>query len=124
MVIGLRAFRLPALAALFCATSVPALAQEAPCSDLLPNAIAPAPGRRPVNAEDLVRLRDIGPSLVGDPSQPFQLSPNGAKLAFQIRRANPKTNTYCLGMVVMDARMGAKPILVNRGGEYDLVDRI
>lgn len=87
------------------------------CADLLPesgNAV-----RRALIAEDLARLRDIGP--VDTPSEDrriLALSPDGKHLAFQLRRANPEGNAYCLAMVVADVT-GSQPVrIVDRGGEF------
>lgn len=71
-----------------------------------------------LQAEDLVRLRDIGPPEgTSAGGGLISASPDGNKLAFQIRRADPVSNSYCLAMVVMDARPGASPTVVDQGGE-------
>ena len=49
---------------------------------------------RALTAHDLVRLRDIGP--VGDDNPPahvLTLSPDGEWAAFQLRQADPETNS-------------------------------
>lgn len=94
-----------------------ACATDLACADLLPKAAAPSPTRALV-PEDLVRLRDIGPV---DPSsidaRLFTLSPDGKRVAFQLRRADPDANSYCLAMVVLDLRDGTPPRIVDAGGE-------
>jgi dienelactone hydrolase len=89
-----------------------------PCADLLQAARISAEPRALV-PEDLVRLRDIGP--VGPSAidaRLFTVSPNGRHAAFQLRRADVDTNSYCLAMVVLELRAGAEPHLVDAGGEY------
>ena len=73
---------------------------------------------RDITSADLVRLRDIGPSI-GYPERqsPFSVSPDGRHAAFQIRQADPLANDYCLGMIVIELRPGARPSLVDVGGE-------
>jgi len=88
------------------------------CRDLMPGREAPSPSRALV-PEDLVRLRDIGPV---DPLQQsaglFSISPDGTRAAFQVRRADPVSNDYCLAMVVVDLRPGGGSTVVDRGGEF------
>jgi dipeptidyl aminopeptidase/acylaminoacyl peptidase len=38
-------------------------------------------------------------------------------VAFQLRRADPRTNAYCVAMVVMDLGPGAQPRIVDLGGD-------
>lgn len=76
-------------------------------------------------ADDLVRLRDIGANfdtpvwagLVPSDPNAIALSPDDTRLAFQMRRADPAQGAFCLGIYVLDFRPGAKPILVDEGGE-------
>jgi len=90
------------------------------CSDLLPPpAAAPGSPKRALTALDLVRLRDIGPTdASGTDAHLFTRSPDGSRIAFQLRRADAGRNTYCLGMVVLALRADAKPLLVDEGGEF------
>lgn len=95
-------------------------ANAAQCDDLDWRTSTPAPlTRRALSEGDLVRLRDVGPAnneLSGYPL--FTLSPDGNRIAFQIRRADPGTNSYCLAMVVMQLGSGAEPLFVDRGGSF------
>ena len=96
----------------------PAAAWAAPdCADLVPSG-ANFPLRNLV-PEDLVRLRDIGPV---DPNQQdeglFTVSPDGRKVAFQLRRGDPGTNSFCLAMLVVELGTGATPRVVDRGGDF------
>jgi len=73
--------------------------------------------KRALTADDLVRLRDVGPAnneLSGYPL--FSLAPDGSRIAFQIRRAHPETNSYCQAMVVLKLERNAVPLFVDRGG--------
>jgi hypothetical protein len=91
---------------------------NAACADLLPARTMASPVRA-LRPEDLVRLRDIGPV---DPSSSdarrFTLSPDGRHVAFQLRRADPARNGYCLAMIVLERRPGAIPRIVDTGGDY------
>ena len=90
------------------------------CRDLTPSGEAARPAdRRLPTAMDLVRLRDVGwpASVALDGVSAIAVSPDGARVAFQIRRADPRANQYCLGLYV--ATIGARPQLieVDAGGE-------
>jgi dipeptidyl aminopeptidase/acylaminoacyl peptidase len=90
------------------------------CGDLLPPpAAAAGVAKQSLSLKDLVRLRDIGPvDPVGIEAHLFTRSPDGSRIAFQLRRADPTHNRYCLGMVVLALRPGAKPMLIDQGGEF------
>src|SRR3546814_2019942 len=47
------------------------------------------------------------------------ISPDGNWVAFQLRRADPETNRYCLGMVVQSLDGGGARF-VDTGGEFML----
>lgn len=98
--------------------AMPAAAQPAACGDFLPGAAAVAGAPRPVRPGDLVRLRDIGPvgPLAYD-APVFTVSPDGRRLAFQLRRADPATNSYCLAMLVLPIARNARPRIVDTGGD-------
>lgn len=105
------------LAITFGAAIPAAAAANAPCPDLMPPEIIRIADRRALEPTDLVRLRDIGPAEASSvSSRLFTLSPDGARLAFQLRRADPERNSHCLGMFVLDLRPGARPRLVDSGG--------
>lgn len=91
---------------------------RADCGDLVwPHGTAPTT-MRALTPDDLVRLRDVGPANNELPDRHlFSLSPDGRTMAFQIRRAQPETNSYCLGMIVLGLSPNARPIIVDRGGE-------
>jgi len=81
--------------------------------------------RRALRAEDLVQLRDIGGNFEspiyagltpGDPKA-IALSPDGTKLAFEMRRGDPFSNRFCLGIFVLPLRQGERPIPIDIGGE-------
>ncbi|GGC05070.1 hypothetical protein GCM10011494_24550 [Novosphingobium endophyticum] len=102
-------------AANFAALPAPALAA---CDDLLPPPRAAA-AKRPVTPDDLVGLRDIGQpdgAMFGQPS-PLGVSPGGTKAAFILSRADPKTNSYCRALVVIDLSGSEGPRILDRGGE-------
>jgi dipeptidyl aminopeptidase/acylaminoacyl peptidase len=91
------------------------------CDDILP-AAQPAGEMRPLAEEDLVRLRDIGPVDPFPHAAPFfTLSPTGDRVAFQLRRADPGRNLYCLAMAVVDLGAPSPPRIVDQGGDLQLL---
>jgi dipeptidyl aminopeptidase/acylaminoacyl peptidase len=93
--------------------------QAADCTSILPPASPPAHATRSITSGDLVGLRDFGPMGVGDVNaELFGLSPDHRRAAFQIRRADATSNSYCFAMVVLDLRPGGGPVVVDTGGEY------
>jgi len=102
----------------FASANVSTVAQG--CSDLIAERTQKADPRL-VTATDLVSLRDIGPVSNSDVSAAIlSLSPDGSKVAFQLRRADAQQNLYCLGMFVLSLKPGAQPIEVDAGGDYIL----
>jgi len=96
-----------------------AYAAEDPCANLQLKKDAVIPGSHAVTPADLVTLRDIGPVDPEDRRAPIlALSPDKARIAFQVRQASIEGNRYCLGMVVMGVSPGATPKLVDTGGDY------
>jgi dipeptidyl aminopeptidase/acylaminoacyl peptidase len=78
-------------------------------------------GSRDITSDDLVRVRDLGrpEEQIGvDPI--LSVSPDGAQVAFQLRRADPTTNSYCLGIFVLDLDATSPPRLVDEGGDIIL----
>lgn len=71
-------------------------------------------------------LRDFGSSAVTEGFPPgFALSPDGARLAVQIRRADPAANDYCQAVLLFDLNSpSAPPAILNAGGEFirDVLD--
>jgi dipeptidyl aminopeptidase/acylaminoacyl peptidase len=102
-----------------CLMMLPAFAWAAfsPCADLVPVATIGEAPQRLITADDLVRLRDIGPVDVSDARAPMlSISPDGKHVAFQMRRADPVTNDYCLGMFVAPVKSASAIVPVNLGG--------
>ncbi|MBB3357027.1 MULTISPECIES: Atxe2 family lasso peptide isopeptidase [unclassified Novosphingobium] len=96
-------------------TSTVALAAD--CDTVVP---ASPTNREPPHApaaQDLVRLRDIGTYALGFPyADSLAVSPDGKRIAFQIRQASPETNSFCLAMVVLELAPRSSPVVVDRGG--------
>lgn len=92
------------------------------CSDLLPPVVRSAVPKRDITPEDLVRLRQIGPleAVVPAPSA-LAVSPDGRQLAFVITRADPATNSHCVGLAVVDVAGRSAPRLLDQGGQLALV---
>lgn len=68
--------------------------------------------------DDLVTLTDIGRDSARAAGQVFTLSPDGKRIAFQIERANPTTNSFCQRLVVLALKGRGDAIEVDRGGEF------
>jgi len=103
------------MAAGLCGAAVSA----APCEKLVPPNRVGLVAARSVEARDLVGLRDIGPSLIGDPTaRPFGISPDGSRIAFQIRQADTDANTYCMGIFVLSLSEDHTLTSVDMGGEF------
>jgi dipeptidyl aminopeptidase/acylaminoacyl peptidase len=113
-----------AVAAVLAAASAAAFAKPAsaaPCDTILPSDRA-AHGTRRLVPEDLSRLRDIGPAGAESFSAPlFTVSPDGTRVAFQLRQADPGTNSYCLAMIVLGLSPRARPIIADEGGDLLLL---
>lgn len=102
------------------ALMVPGMAWAATdCADLEPPTVAVTQPMRALSPLDLVRLRDIGPV---DPTQQygglFTVSPDGRRAAFQLRRGDPTTNSFCLAMLVVELRPRGTIKVVDRGGDF------
>jgi len=110
-----------ALIAGACALVVANPAMANPCADLLPG-FAGAPGKkRPITPHDLARLRQIGDieSYYAVRSA-LSVSPDGSRVAFVIQRPDPASNSYCIGLAVLDLRTRQPPRLLAEGGELML----
>ncbi len=110
-----------ALAAL--AGSLPASAAPLDCRDLTPPATMRATPVRDITATDLVALRDIGQAAPEEAESPIALSPDGNLIAFQLRRAVPASNAYCLAMYVVRADGSSGLTMVDQGGSF-MLDRL
>lgn len=109
--------RFAVLTAMLGAGAAPALANTG-CETALMAPRGVSASGRGISSADLVRLRDIG-SVNGYPEResPLAVSPDGRLVAFQIRRADPGSNDYCLGMMVIEIRPSSPPKLVDVGGD-------
>jgi hypothetical protein len=72
---------------------------------------------RQIQPIDLARLRDVGRGEDGLwEESPISVSPDGGRIAYQIRQADPGENRYCIGMFVAPLRGEGKPLQVDAGG--------
>jgi dipeptidyl aminopeptidase/acylaminoacyl peptidase len=98
--------------------SVPASAADRDCGEILPRIRGTRISPRPLEARDLLRLRDIGAAAaLPSGAHAFSISPDGSRVAFLLRRAEPRHNLYCQAVIVMDVRAGAPPRIVDEGGD-------
>jgi dipeptidyl aminopeptidase/acylaminoacyl peptidase len=102
-----------ALAMLFPGMTEAAHATPAACRGrLLPPSLGAATGQRPLDARDLVELRDFGDSSV---------SPDGNWAALILRRADTRRDDYCMGVVLIALSPGGEHRLIDTGGELLMV---
>ena len=108
-----------ALLASVTAAPSPALGVASHCQQLEPARTATAASkRRFVETADLLRLRDVGRGEDGlwDDS-PIAVSPDGKSIAFQVRQADPQSNSYCLAMYLLPLGSQAALGRVDAGGQ-------
>lgn len=67
---------------------------------------------------DQARMADIGRSSPGPAPNAFDLSPDGTRIAFRVKRANPDTNSYCQTLLVAAVDGSGEVVEVDRGGEF------
>lgn len=87
-----------------------------PQCDLLLATTNPSANLRAITALDLVRLRDFGGMGFGRAPYPAAVSPAGDRIALQLRRADPETNSYCVGIVVKALGRAEPARIVADGG--------
>lgn len=104
------------VAAITVASTGSALATELQCQSLLPSP-AVSHAKRSITPLDLLTIRDFGGVDSRGVESPFGMSPDGSSIALQLRRADPTSNSYCLGVLVIDRAGRAPPRLVDTGGE-------
>jgi len=92
------------------------IAASATC-DPVPREGATSLTIRPIVATDLVGLRDIGVANALSADSPLGVSPDGTHVAFVIARADAVDNDYCFALVVLALKPGARPLIVDQGGE-------
>lgn len=98
------------------------VAQAAPAAPacarrLLPS--APAGSAPIVTARALVELRDFGRVETGVTGEaPFSVSPDGNWAALMLRQADPDTDSYCMGLMLVALDGGGSARLLATGGEY------
>lgn len=104
------------------ALALPEAAHCAPsCADLIASAPSLPQPRRTIKPEDLVRLRQIGAVLpMANEASALALSPDGKRLAFVITRADPVSNTHCIGLAVLQIGSSGPPQLLDSGGQLIL----
>jgi len=90
---------------------------ERTCGHLVPG---PVNSGRTATVRDLVGLRDFGPLGLGSEGTPgFDISPDGHRLAVQVRQADAATNAYCQAVLSYDLQDPvAAPKLVSAGGDF------
>lgn len=97
--------------------AAPATAGTVDCAARLLPAM-PAGQRVPVTAASLVELLDFG-GADADPGDtaPFSVSPDGRSAVMAVRRADPRTDSYCIGVLRIMLDGSGPPRLLDVGGE-------
>lgn len=109
---------LPVLMSAVLPVALPQLPTGDPCLRFDVAAMAPVPGAHPLAAKDLATIADIGRSDALPQPTPFGVSPDGRRIAFVIRRADPETNAFCQRLVTMPVDRSGHPTELARGGEF------
>jgi dipeptidyl aminopeptidase/acylaminoacyl peptidase len=105
---------LPLAALLLCGQ-----AAASDCSSLSPPPVSAASLKRPIKSADLIQLRDIGAFGAGNPDGGIlAVSPDGRQLAFQMRQADIASNSYCMGLFVVDVGGNVPARAVDVGGDF------
>jgi len=99
--------------------TAPGLATASPCAGMIPSAISLASDGRALEADDLLRLRDIGYSSLAPGQKLIALSPDQRRIAFSMYRADPGSNAYCEAIFTLD-RTSRLVRLVDQGTELIL----
>jgi dipeptidyl aminopeptidase/acylaminoacyl peptidase len=100
-------------------SSVPAIAAPPDCSARLLSGDTEARAGQAITARALVRLRDFGRVENGITGEaPFSVSPDGRWAALILRQADPDTDGYCVGVVLVPLRDGHQPRLLDVGGDF------
>ncbi len=97
--------------ALFACLAVPVAAAQAKsisCADRLTPTVTGKAEPGPFTARDLVEIRDFGD---------ITISPDGRWAALRLRRADPRSNSYCLGLALIPLVGGGQPRLIDVGGQ-------
>lgn len=80
----------------------PGVAEASPCDGMIPSTMSAVSKGRALNADDLLRLRDIGYSSLAPGQKLIALSPDRQRIAFSMYRADPESNAYCEAIFTLD----------------------
>jgi dienelactone hydrolase len=83
------------------------------CGGLLPSDNSKG-AKAAVTVQELVAIREIGASYPGA-GPDLAASPAGNEVALVVRRADPESNRYCVGLVVQPLGGNARPVLLDTG---------
>lgn len=92
--------------------------QDHCAGELLAGPMRSAGPAKPVEASNLARLRDFGKQDTGLGGEaPFSVSPDLRSAALVLRRGDPATDSYCIGVMIVPLDGTGGPRLVDVGGE-------
>jgi hypothetical protein len=101
----------PKMALMVCALGLmpasPSQAATSRCA--LPSGGQNALPSRKIGTDDLLRLRDFGNMGTGNAPAPFAVSPDGNRLAVELRQASTDTDTYCTAIVIIRVKPESPP---------------
>lgn len=83
-----------------------AVAASGVCDGIMPARMPIPATKRPITAEDLLRLRDIGYSYLAPGQKLLALSPDQRLVAFTMFRGDRARNAYCEAVFVLDRTSG------------------
>lgn len=73
---------------------------------------------KPLTADDLVRISDIGPTWPAKGEHTFQLSPDRTMVAVQVRTADPSGNRYSFRIDVIEVAPHGRVKTIDAGGDF------
>lgn len=73
---------------------------------------------RTMTVDDLVAIADIGPAIGEHNARAIGISPDGHRIAFVVKQANPQANAYCQRLLVVSASGRGRTVELERGGAY------
>lgn len=97
--------------------SAPAQREGDPCAipAYIREGVESSPG--PLSIGELVTIADIGRDPARAAGTLFTVSPDHKRISFQVRRANPITNSFCQRLVIVPLDGSGTVIEIDRGGE-------
>lgn len=96
------------------------------CADWDPLAHTAATAPRPISAENLIQIVNIGRAdgELSDGPSPIAVSPDGTRAAIILERADIASNRYCQALVRVDLTGNGEPAILDRGGDFQVMQGV